>query len=110
MIESRLVCVCDACGHVWLPTADPASIKRCSKCKSAKWNQARPSPVVESCKTHNLPGCEVCRLIDEAHKRRIEKDNANAAAVRAAKVFPTPAYARPAHLPGCRCMICNPSD
>lgn len=36
MIEMGKICVCEQCGHRWLGD-EP---KRCSKCKSSRWNEA----------------------------------------------------------------------
>lgn len=38
MIKDRKVCVCEDCGHEWLPDGDAVEVKRCARCKSRKWN------------------------------------------------------------------------
>lgn len=44
-IIQRLVCKCAVCAHEWIPAktkdnpdTDPAKVKRCAACKSARWN------------------------------------------------------------------------
>jgi hypothetical protein len=44
-IIQRLVCKCALCAHEWIPAktkdnpdTDPAKVKRCAACKSARWN------------------------------------------------------------------------
>ena len=32
------ICVCDQCGHEWLPDSKDLP-KRCAKCKSVLWNR-----------------------------------------------------------------------
>jgi len=40
MIELRPVCICEACGHVWVLLAErpPA---QCPQCRSRKWNRSQ---------------------------------------------------------------------
>jgi predicted Zn-ribbon and HTH transcriptional regulator len=34
-----LICVCDVCGHRWLPETTKPLPARCAKCKSVLWNR-----------------------------------------------------------------------
>lgn len=48
--EMKQAAVCDACGHVWLPSGELP--RRCAKCKSTQWNTDAPAapesmPVVD---------------------------------------------------------------
>lgn len=41
MIEKRYVCICNECGHRWMPVGDASVTQRCAKCKSRRWNDDR---------------------------------------------------------------------
>jgi hypothetical protein len=71
-------CDRESCGHVWYTGSnDPP--KSCSKCKSKNWNTETIAPLIKS------------------------------GAVKTANhVFPPASlYARPAHAPGCKCLMCQ---
>ena len=71
-------CDRESCGHVWYTGSnDPP--KSCSKCKSKNWNTETIAPLINS-----------------------------GAVKTASQVFsPTYPYARPAHAPGCKCLMCK---
>jgi hypothetical protein len=54
-IIQRLVCKCAICAHEWIaaktkdnPEGDPAKVRRCAACKTARWNQGIPSAPAEA--------------------------------------------------------------
>lgn len=38
-VEKDWICICDQCGHKWLPDDDDKEPERCAKCKSRTWNR-----------------------------------------------------------------------
>jgi predicted Zn-ribbon and HTH transcriptional regulator len=37
--RKELICICDQCGHRWLPESVKPLPARCAKCKSVLWNR-----------------------------------------------------------------------
>lgn len=79
MIIQADVCVCDECGHRWLPVGSIP--KRCASCKSSKWNLGHPGSgetveVIDTPTSFNDP------VRAERKQARRERKDALAASVK----------------------------
>ena len=45
--RKALICICDQCGHRWLPEGKQLP-ERCAKCKSRTWNRKPLKPGIKS--------------------------------------------------------------
>jgi len=95
-------CDRESCGHVWYTGSDEPP-KSCSKCKSKNWNTETIAPLIKSgaVKTAN----HVCPRQDSKKVFGPSRIEACLPQLRALDAISP--YVRPAHAPGCKCLMCQ---
>jgi predicted Zn-ribbon and HTH transcriptional regulator len=61
--KQREVCVCNVCGHTWLPEQENTLPARCASCKSSRWNREKPSSKPEKVTSSPVLG----ELLEDSH-------------------------------------------
>lgn len=61
--KQREVCICNVCGHTWLPEQENSLPARCASCKSSRWNREKPSSKPEKTTSKPVLG----EILEDSH-------------------------------------------